>query len=218
MMRCDSLTYQEVKRCYLVAFDDMRCQVIISPWFRLAALGEERSLNAVDIRRDPHPRSWSSHFLHNRLTLTYVSPIPTFSSEAFFSLLTPEWSPFSSTTFQLRTFSGKALSENAKSKEVFCVPQKMTDQAFSGVAHFLTMRPVPDQSFCVSKRWAHQSQILWMHNFSQFAVFTFFLDCWVTVEMFRGCKASLSDAARLLHCFAIAESASGIDCHIVASV
>ena len=185
----------------------MRCQVIISPWFRLAALGEERSLNAVDIRRDPHPRSWSSHFLHNRLTLTYVSPIPTFSSEAFSSLLTPEWSPFSSTTFQLRTFSGKALSENAKSKEVFCVPQKMTDQAFSGVAHFLTMRPVPDQSFCVSKRWAHQSQILWMHNFSQFAVFTFSgllgncgnvswmqsfsFGCCATSPLFRDCRISI---------------------------
>ena len=208
MMRCDSLTYQEVKK---MLFGSIWWYALSSDHLTLVPPCCTRRRAQFECCRYPQRSSssililsLSSQSAHSHLCLAN-------SNFLIRGLLLPPHTWMVSLLLhhlQLRTFSGKALSENAKSKEVFCVPQKMTDQAFSGVAHFLTMRPVPHQSFCVSKRWAHQSQILWMHNFSQFAVFTFFsglfgncgnvswmqsfsFGCCATSPLFRDCRISI---------------------------
>ena len=127
------------------------------PWFSLAALRKERSLDAVDVGRDPHPPAFCGTFTFSSQPLGMCH---LYCSSRQFQLcrISHQKPPHSDLTFlstttsQFWTFFRKAASENAKLSRVFVRFAENIRSSFFWAAHFLTMRGVSNKSFCVSSR------------------------------------------------------------------
>ena len=218
MMRCDSLTYQEVKK---MLFGSIWWYALSSDHLTLVPPCCTRRRAQFECCRYPQRSSssililsLSSQSAHSHLCLAnsnflirgLLLPPHTWMVSLLLHHL-PVEDLLRKSSFWKCKIEGSYLrsTENDRSSFFWC--GTLSHNASCSWSEFLRFQtvsaPIPDSVDA---------------QFLTICGVYFFLDCWVTVEMFRGCKASLSDAARLLHCFAIAESASGIDCHIVASV
>ena len=151
------------------------------PWFCLAALGKESSLNAVDVRRDPHLFSLFTTFHFSHFIGFLIGDL----------LPLNRFSPFNiHHHLPVKDLLLKSSFWKCKIKESFyAFHRKCAIKLFWGWHTFSQCVAFPTGVSAFRLEMLRSTpEILWMHNSSQFAAFNGFF--WTSsrqaaVEMFR---------------------------------